>query len=71
MSQAFLLLTTRQPTEPHHGLELQNILLPRLTLILTPKLLRQLLAPLHVFRRNKVDGDLDAVADITNLERTN
>lgn len=62
-----LLARARQPSKPHHRLQLQHVLLPHHYLILLPELLRQLLTPRHILRAHKIDRHLDTIREIRNL----
>jgi len=53
----------------HHGFELKNIFLPLHHLVFVTELLGESSAASNIFWRHKVDRDLDAVGEVTNLIR--
>lgn len=63
-----LLPAARHPRIPHHRLQLQDILLPHLALVLLAELFRQLGAAVDVFRADIVNGDLDRIGQVRDLQ---
>lgn len=53
---------------PHHGSKLENVLFPGFHLVFLSELSRQFCTTFDVLRADIVDGDLDAVCRVGDLD---
>lgn len=69
MIPLLLLAAARQPREPHHCAQLQNILFPRHRLVLLPEFLGKGLAALNILGADEVGGHFDAIGEVADLSK--